>query len=58
MSESAANMTPYDAAHDDQKKIMDDGVWVPCRIAYPEDSCSTHRDRPTKGLRADARQVD
>ena len=32
MPDPLANMTPFDAAHDDQKKIMDDGVWVPCRI--------------------------
>ena len=32
MNESAANITPFDLAHEDQKKIMDDGAWVPCRI--------------------------
>jgi hypothetical protein len=32
MPDLIANFTPFAPAHDDQKKIMDDGTWVPCRI--------------------------
>ena len=32
MNAQAINADPFDLGYDDQKKIMDDGVWVPCRI--------------------------